>query len=114
MPRDDAAYLLDMLLAERDALSFTEGMSYEEFAHVRRTQLSVLKSVEIVGEAAAHVSEDNLRAHPAIPWRETVGMRNRLVHAYFDIDLPSVWSTVHDDLPGLIARLEPLIPPETG
>ena len=114
MPRDDAAYLLDMLLAARDALSFTEGMSYEEFAHDRRTQFSVLKSVEIVGEAAAHVSEDTKRAHPAIPWRDIVGMRNRLVHAYFDIDLPVVWGTVCDDLPALIARLEPLIPPEAG
>ena len=98
----------------RPTLSFTEGMSYEEFAHDRRTQLSVLKSVEIVGEAAAHVSEDTKRAHPAIPWRDIVGMRNRLVHAYFDIDLPVVWGTVCDDLPALIARLEPLIPPEAG
>ena len=114
MPRDDAAYLLDMLLAARDALSFTEGMSYEEFVQDRRTQLSVLKSVEIVGEAAAHVSEDTKRAHPTIPWREIVGMRNRLVHAYFDIDLPFVWATVCDDLPVLIVRLEPLIPPEAG
>ena len=90
--------------APRDALYFTEGMSYEEFAHDRRTQLSVLKSVEIVGEAAAHVSEENETAHPTIPWRDIVGMRNRLVHAYFDIDLPSVWSTVRDDLPGLTVR----------
>ena len=114
MPRDDAAYLLDMLLAARDALSFTDCMSYEEFVQDRRTQLSVLKSVEIVGEAAAHVSEDTKRVHPAIPWREIVAMRNRLVHAYFDIDLPFVWGTVRDDLPVLIARLEPLIPPEAG
>ena len=114
MPRDDSAYLLDMLLAARDAVSFTEGMSYDEFALDRRTQLSVLKSMEIVGEAAAHVKEDTKRAHPAIPWREIVGMRNRLVHAYFDIDLPLVWDTACDDLPALIARLEPLVPPEDG
>ena len=114
MRRDDSAFLLDMLLAARDALSFTEGMSYDEFARDRRTQLSVLKSVEIVGEAAAHVSEDTRRPHPAIPWREIVGMRNRLVHAYFDIDLPLVWDTVRHDLPALIARLEPLVPPEAG
>ena len=112
MPRDDSANLLDMLLAALEALSFTGGMLYDEFARDRRTQLSVLKSVEIVGEAAAHVSEDTKRAHPAIPWRQIVGMRNRLVHAYFDIDLPLVWDTVCDDLPVLIARLEPLIPPE--
>ena len=114
MPRDDPAYLLDMLLAARDALSFTEGMSYDEFVRDRRTQLSVLKSMEIVGEAAGHVSEDTKRAYSDIPWREIVGMRNRLVHVYFDIDLPLVWDTVRDDLPALIALLEPLVPPETG
>ena len=112
MARNDAAYLLDMLLAARDGLSFTEGMSYEEFARDRRTQLSVLKSIEILGEAATRVSEDTKRAHAAIPWRDIVGMRNRLVHAYFDIDLPVVWGSVCTDLPVLIARLEPMIPPE--
>ena len=112
MQRDDSAYLLDMLLASRDALSFTEGLSYDEFALDRRTQLSVLKAVEIVGEAAALVSEGTRRMHQTIPWREIVGMRNRLVHAYFDIDLPLVWDTACDDLPVLIARLEPLVPPE--
>ncbi|MYD13558.1 MAG: DUF86 domain-containing protein [Gemmatimonadetes bacterium] len=114
MPREDSAFLLDMLLAARDALSFTEGMSFDEFARDRRTQLSVLKSVEIVGEAAAHVSEDTRTVHPAIPWREIVGMRNHLVHAYFDVDLPLVWDTVLNDLPDLITRLEPLVPPEAG
>ena len=112
MPRDDSAYLLDMLLAARDALSFTEDLSFEDFVRDRRTQLSVLKSVEIVGEAAAQVSEDARRANPDIPWRQIVGMRNRLVHAYFDIDLPLVWDTVRHDLPDLIARLKPLVPPE--
>lgn len=114
MPRDGSAYLLDMLLAARDALSFTEGMSFDDFVRDRRTQLSVLKSVEIVGEAAAQVREDLRRAEPDIPWREIVGMRNRLVHVYFDIDLPLVWDTVRHDLPDLIARLEPLVPPEAG
>ncbi|WP_420636629.1 DUF86 domain-containing protein [Candidatus Palauibacter sp.] len=113
MPRDDSAYLLDMLLAARDALSFTEGMSYDDFVSDRRTQLSVLKSVEIVGEAAAHVSEDTRRTQPGIPWAEIVGMRNRLVHVYFDIDLQLVWATVRDDLPALTTLLEPLVPPET-
>lgn len=114
MPRDDSAYLLDMLLSARDALSFTEGMSFDDFVLDRRTQLSVLKSVEIVGEAAAQVSEDVTRANPDIPWREIVGMRNRLVHVYFDIDLPLVWDPVRHDIPDLIGRLEPLVPPEDG
>ncbi|MDE2796859.1 MAG: DUF86 domain-containing protein [Gemmatimonadota bacterium] len=103
-----------MLLSARDALSFTEGMSFDDFVVDRRTQLSVLKSVEIVGEAAAQVSEDVRRANPDIPWREIVGMRNRLVHGYFDIDLSLVWDTVRQDIPDLIARLGPLVPPEDG
>ena len=97
MPRDDTAYLLDMLLAARDAVSFAEGMSCADFARDRRTQLSILKSVEIVGEAASRLSEDTRRAHPSIPWPEVIGMRNRLVHAYFNIDLPLVWDTVCND-----------------
>lgn len=113
MPRDDTAYLLDMLVAARDAAAFAEGVSYTEFVRDRRTQLSILKSLEIVGEAAAHISEDTRKKHPAIPWPEIVGMRNRLVHVYFDIDLPLVWDTVRNDLPALIAQLEPLVPPET-
>lgn len=67
MPRDDSAYLLDMLLAARDALCFTEDLSFEGFLRDRRTQLSVLKAVEIVGEAAARLSEDARRAIPDIP-----------------------------------------------
>ena len=64
MPRDDTAYLLDMLLAARDAVSFAEGMSYADFARDRRTQLSILKSVEIVGEAASRLSEDTRPKFP--------------------------------------------------
>ena len=112
MPRDDTAYLLDMLVAAQDAVSFAEGMSYAEFLGDRRTQLSILKSVEIVGEAAARLSENTRNAHRSIPWPEIIGMRNRLVHVYFDIDLPLVWDTVCNDLPVLITQLEPLIPPE--
>ena len=114
MPREYSAHLLDMLLAGRDALSFTEGLSFEDLTRDRRTQLSVRKSVEIVGEAAAQVSKDTRRVHVDIPWREIVGMRNRLVHVYFDINLPPIWDTVRHDLPALIDRLEPLVPPEAG
>lgn len=86
MRRDDASFLLDMLVAARDAVAFAAGLSFSEFARDQRTQLAILKSVEIVG------------------------MRNRLVHAYFEIDLRLVWDTVVDDLPALISQLEPLVP----
>lgn len=114
MPREDSAYLLDMLLAARDAWSFTEGMSFEDFIQDGRTQLSAIKSVETIGEAAAQVSEYSRRLAPDIPWRKIVGMRNRLVHVYFDVDLPLVWDTVRRDLPAQIERLDPLVSPEAG
>ena len=101
-----------MLVADRDAVAFAERLSYAEFTRDRRSQLAILKAVEIVGEAAARLSLETREAHPDIPWREVTGMRNRLVHAYFDIDLQLVWGTVQSDLPELIAQLEPLVPPE--
>ncbi len=113
MRRDDASFLLDMLVAARDAVAFAEGLSYSQFATDRRSQLAILKSVEIVGEAAACLGAETRESHPGIPWREIVGMRHRLVHAYFDIDLRLVWDTVRNDLPVLIAKLEPLIPEES-
>ena len=108
MPREDEALLLDMLESARDAVEFAEGLDYADFVEDRRSQLAILKAVEIVGEAASRVSADTRGAHPA--WREITGMRNRLVHAYFGIDLRQVWDTVRDDIPSLINELEPLVP----
>ena len=101
-----------MLSAARDGVAFADELSYAEFTRDRRHQLAILKSVEIVGEAASRLSAETRESHPDVPWREVVGMRNRLVHAYFDIDLRIVWDTVHINLPVLIAQLEPLAPPE--
>ena len=77
------------------------------------TQLAILKAVEIVGEAASRVSADTKEAHPEIPWPKIIGLRNRLVHAYFEVNLERVWETVQRDIPYLITQLEPLTPPET-
>ena len=113
MRRDDASFLLDMLVAARDAADFANGLPYDEYARDRRHQLAILKAVEIVGEAASRLSDETRNLYPEIPWREIVGMRHRLVHGYFDIDLRLVWDTVHGDLPSLIAKLEALVPPES-
>lgn len=110
MRRDQAAYVLDMLVAARDAVEFAKELSFESFTMDRRTQLSVVKSIEIIGEAASRIDQEIRQQHSAIPWEDIVGMRNRLVHGYFDIDLRLVWDTVQDDIPNLIARLEPMVP----
>ena len=110
----DGAYLLDMLLAARDAVDFAGRITYSQFQDSRLHQNAILKAVEIVGEAASHVSSGMRESHPDIPWREIVGMRNRLVHVYFDVDIDIVWRTVKEDLPVLIAQLERIVPPNSS
>ena len=112
MRRDDA-WLLDMLLAARRAVRFAAPLTFSEFENDDLHQLAILKSVEIIGEAASRISEETKAEHPDIPWAEIIGLRNRLVHAYFAIQLDIVWQTVQEDLPPLIAQIEPLVPPES-
>jgi len=66
--------------------------------------------LEIIGEAAAGISSDFRLTHPDVPWKRITGMRNRLIHAYFDVNLDVVWQTVTEDLPGLVVRLEEIVP----
>ena len=87
MRRDDAARMLDMLLAARDAAAFADGRTRDDLDEDRQLLLALVKAVEIVGEAAAHVGEDTKSVHPEIPWTRIIGMRNRLVHGYFDVRL---------------------------
>ena len=61
--------------------------------------LSIVKPVELIGEAASRVSKGSRNEYPEIPWKDIVAMRNRLIHVYFDIDLDRIWDTVTDDLP---------------
>ena len=112
--RHDDAYLLDMLLAAREARTFATRLTFQEFERNRMAQLAILKSIEVVGEAASRVSNECRESHPEIPWPGIVGMRNRLVHGYFEVNLVRVWDTLQQDLPRLIARLERLIPPRSS
>ena len=111
MRRDDA-YLLDILIAARKALKFLEGMTWEEFEQSELHQNAVVHLLEITGEAARLISQETRDAHPDIPWEQMIGMRNRLIHEYFRVDLVTVWDTVRNDLPRLIVLIDPLVPPE--
>ena len=68
--------------------------------------LSLARCLEIMGEAASKVTEETRVGFPRIPFVETISMRNRLIHAYFDLNLDIVWTTVNDDLPAVIPALE--------
>lgn len=118
MPPDatgrDAALLLDMLLAARDAVGFVAGLDEAAFLASRLHQNAVIRALEVLGEAAGKVSATFRAAHPDLPWRETTAMRHRLIHGYAEVRLDLVWTVVRDHLPPLISALAPLVPPDEG
>ena len=106
MKNTDRVRLLHMLDAAREALSFVKGRTSEDLTRDRMLLLAVVKDIEIIGEAASRISPECRAEAREIPWAKVVGIRNRLTHAYFDLDLPIIWSTLTMDLPELIGELE--------
>ena len=111
MRDEDRIRLRHMLDAARDAVTFAQGRTCEDLARDRQFALALVKCVEIIGEAASQVSADGQKEVVALPWREIIDMRHRLVHAYYDINLNILWRTVRDDLPPLIQVLQPPVDP---
>ncbi len=112
MHRDDQIRLWHMLDAAREAISFAKGKKRGDLDDDRMLVLSLVKAIEIIGEAAYQITQTTQDDLPTIPWADIIGMRHRLVHAYFDINLDILWQTVQEDLPGLIAQIEQVIPPK--
>lgn len=103
-----ADYLNHMRQAVADACGFVDGMDRAAFLQDKRTQQAVVMSLIVLGEAATKVMERHVafaEAHSDIPWRNMRGMRNRIAHGYFDIDLEVVWHTVQTALPTLRLQL---------
>ena len=101
--------LQHMLEAANEALSFIQGKTRPDLDNDRMLVLSLVKELEIIGEAAGKASPEVRSQNSAIPWQDIGGMRNRLIHAYFDINLDVVWKTVTRDLPSLKAELEKIL-----
>jgi len=103
-----ADYLDHMQQAAADACSFVEGLHKEDFLEDKRTQQAVIMSLIILGEAATKVMDgyaEFAQAHAQVQWRSMRGMRNRIAHGYFDINLDVVWDTVQTALPALLKQL---------
>jgi uncharacterized protein with HEPN domain len=109
MRKDDRVRLQHMLDAANEALTFIQGRIRADLDNHRMLVLSLVRELEIIGEAASKVSADTRSQNPSIPWQDITGMRNRLIHAYFDVDLDTVWNTVTKDLPLLKAELEKIL-----
>ena len=109
---NDQMRLRHMLDAAHTAVRLAQGRTRRDLDLDEGLMLSLVKSIEMIGEAASQVREATRQQCPMIPWQQIVAMRNRLVHAYFDINLDILWQTVREDVPGLITQLEALVPPE--
>jgi uncharacterized protein with HEPN domain len=94
-----------MLQSAREAVGYAKGRTREDLENDRPLVHSLVRCLEIVGEAANYVSREFREMNPQIAWFDMIGMRNRLIHAYFDVDLDIVWKTVKEELPPLIAEL---------
>jgi uncharacterized protein with HEPN domain len=110
LPERDAALLLDMLLAARDAKAFIDGLDEAAFLASRLHQNAAIRSLEVLGEAAGRVSAGTRASNPDIPWRDITGMRHRLIHGYGDVRLDLVWTVLRDRIGPLITTLAALVP----
>jgi uncharacterized protein with HEPN domain len=113
MREADQIRLRHMLDAAREAVLFAEGKARGDLDGDRLLALALMKCIEIVREAAVNLSAACRDALPTVPWKSILGMRNRLVHAYFEIDLDVVLYTITVSLPPLIQILEGIITPES-
>jgi len=113
MSKSDTIRLRHMLDAAQDATAFAVKHKRADLDTDRLLALGLLKCIEIVGEAASQVSPEFRARHPDVPWQDIVGMRNRLIHAYYDVDLDLVWNTVSTDLPTLVSALEAMLGEDT-
>lgn len=107
-PRD-LTYLGHMLDMARKAVAKTAEASREAYDMDENLRLALTHLVQVIGEAARHVSREFTVAHPEIAWVEIVGMRHKVVHDYLGVDEDIVWQVVSEDLPKLVTALEPLV-----
>jgi uncharacterized protein with HEPN domain len=109
MPKRDPDLLLeDMLAALHKIERYTAGMDQESFLRDEKTLDAVVRNLEILGEAVRQLPGDFLARHPDVSWHQIAGLRNRIVHEYFGLDLELIWQVVRHDLPDLKAWLENL------
>ncbi len=111
MPKHDLVRIRHILDAAREALSFASGKTRLDLNTNRMLVLSLVKEIEIIGEAAGKVTEETKNKYKTIPWLDMIDMRNHLIHVYFEVDLDILWDTVVSDLPPLIEALDKIVPP---
>jgi uncharacterized protein with HEPN domain len=108
MRDEDRVRLQHMREAAQSAVQFIAGRQRSDLDTDQMLLFALVRAIEIVGEAASKVSEETRAAEPDIPWKAIVGMRNRLIHAYFEIDADILWVAATEEIPTLLSQLRSL------
>jgi len=102
-------YIEDIVEAMNDALRFVKGLEYDDFVKDKKTVYAVTRAVEIIGEAVKNIPGKVKRRYSEIPWKKMAGMRDKLIHEYFGVDLRRVWNVVEKDIPTLKPLFERIL-----
>jgi len=102
-------YVADILAAAQEVEEFTRGMNYETFSKDKKTINAVIRSLEIIGEAAKRIPEEIRQQYDAIPWKRISGMRDKLIHEYSGVDLEIVWAAINKEIPSVRPIIEKML-----
>lgn len=109
MKKDQTIFLKDILNSIEQIKQYQINLTKEQFVKDVKTQDAIIRRLEIIGEAARNISQDEREKHSEIPWREIIGTRDKLIHGYFYLDLDLVWEILPKDLPDLEQKIKQII-----
>lgn len=107
--KNDVVYLKHILDAANQIENYARGMTYETFLATRLVQDGVIRQLEIVGEATKNLSDGFRSSYAVLPWRDMAGMRDKLIHQYFGVDMSAVWDSVENDIPLIKEKLTEIL-----
>lgn len=109
MKREVGDYIQDVINATSSGMKFVEGMEYDDFVHDDKTVFAVIRAIEVIGEAVKNITDDVKKKYLDIPWRDIAGMRDKLIHGYFGVDIKRVWMAIKEEIPPLKPVFEKML-----